>query len=165
MKWCDYCGAQLPDNASSCYVCGHRFDQAMYPVNTQNSLPGQMPNSSSGSAVKGTLSIVFGVLSLLLFIGIVPLSILMFADKNRTVDSSFTYATVLYSVGAFAGLFLGIISIVLGVSGRNSARRRNARSGASTAGMICGIVGTVFNCLHVFGVCSVGIVYALYQAS
>ncbi len=43
MKYCRNCGAQIPDDAKTCYLCGHDIEQAETSVPIDSSVPNASP--------------------------------------------------------------------------------------------------------------------------
>ena len=142
MKFCENCGAQMPDDALCCTNCGtpiaasqvpnHPFEQqdyqpqsAQYQQTQYQQTPFQQaPYQSAGDIGVNNKALV----ALILGIGGVALVIL---------------APFLANFPAFIGLVISIIGIVFGVKARNELPVGHPNRNMATAGMICGIIGTV----------------------
>lgn len=118
MKYCQYCGIEMEENAKFCPSCGEAVEQDMFASSMGNN---RVKNSSNYQleTVLGILGVIFSVLNYMgvffvHLIGIV-LGIVVISLVNKDKKMNRQYSQIGYVTGII-GLILGVLAVIIGIS-------------------------------------------------
>lgn len=120
IRFCSHCGASLDENDIYCPRCGAKVEKeekncdARYEPNQGQSYPEthSQPQNESTSVSNGTLTLVFGILSLVLGGILWTILAFVFASKADANDQKTKVGKILAIIGAILWTIVFILQIV-----------------------------------------------------